>query len=356
MNQNKILNSIALTFDDVLIVPDYTDIKREEIDISTQLTPDIKLKLPFISSPMDTVTTSSMAIVLGKLGGLAVIHRNLIIENQVKEIKKAKKETSLVAAAVGVGRDLKERMEGLSRAGVDVVVIDSAHGHSKFVIEATRYVSEKHKNIALIAGNAATGEAARVLIEAGAQVLRVGMGPGSICTTRIIAGIGTPQITAIMEVAKVAKEHSISVIADGGLRLSGDIVKALVAGGDCIMSGSLFAGTDEAPGEVVTVEGKKYKAYRGMGSVAAMRKGSAARYGQEYRKGQEKKLIAEGVEGLVPYKGSVKNIVNQLVGGLRTGMYYVGARSIKDLQEKAKFMRVTEASFRESHPHDILIT
>lgn len=355
MNNNKILNNIGLTFDDVLIVPDYTDVKREEIDISIRLTSDIKLKLPFMSSPMDTVTTSFMAIALGKLGGLGVIHRNLTIKDQVEEVKKAKKETSLVAAAVGVGRDLKERAEVLSRAGIDVVVIDSAHGHSKFVIEATRYVSEKHKNITLVAGNVVTGEAARVLIEAGAQVLRVGMGPGSICTTRIIAGIGTPQITAIMKVAKVAKEHNISVIADGGLRLSGDIVKALTVGGDCIMSGSLFAGTDEAPGEVVIIDGKKYKSYRGMGSVAAMKEGSAARYGQEYRKGQEKKLITEGVEGLVPYKGSLESVVNQLVGGLRTGMYYAGARNIRELQEKAKFIRVSQASLIESHPHNILI-
>lgn len=355
MNKNKISDNIGFTFNDVLIVPQFTDIKREQIDISTHLTPNIKLAIPFMSSPMDTVTTSQMAIALGKAGGLGVIHRNLTVEDQVKEVKRAKKEISLVAGAVGVGKDLQTRVEALSRAGANIIVVDSAHGHSKYVLEATKYISDKYKEIVLIAGNVVTGQGAKVLIEAGADVLRVGMGPGSICKTRIVAGIGVPQVTAIIEVAEVAKKHDVSVVADGGMRSSGDIVKALAAGGDVVMSGSLFAGTDEAPGNLVTVDGKKYKKYRGMGSVAAMRQGSAARYGQEYRVGQEKKLIAEGVEGLVAYKGSLETVISQLAGGLRTGMYYIGAKSIADLQKKAKFIRVTQASLIESHPHDVVI-
>lgn len=353
--KNKIIDSIGLTFDDVLIVPNYTDLKREEIDISTHLTSDIELKLPFMSSPMDTVTTSSLAIALGKAGGLGVIHRNLTIESQIEEVRRAKKKIPLVAAAVGVGKDFQERMDVLNRAGVDVVVVDSAHGHSKYVLETTKYISDKYKNIVLIAGNVVTRRGTKALIEAGVDALRVGMGPGSICTTRIIAGIGMPQITAIMETATVAKQYGISVIADGGLRFSGDVIKALAAGGNMVMSGSLFAGTDEAPGETIVKNGKKYKSYRGMGSIAAMKQGSAARYGQEYRIGREKKLIAEGVEGLVLYQGPLENVINQLAGGLRTGMYYAGVKNIKDLQEKARFIRVSQASLRESHPHDILI-
>lgn len=350
-------DSIAtgLTFDDVLLVPNFTDIKRDEVDVSTNLTAKVRLKLPLLSSPMDTVTNAQLAIALGKLGGLGVIHRNFTASGQAQEVKKVRKEVDLVAAAVGIGKDLDERMEALVKEGVDVIVVDSAHGYSKGVIEATQYIAKQYKDIALISGSVATAAGAKALIEAGAQCLRVGMGPGSICTTRVVAGIGVPQVTAIFDTVSIASRYNIPVIADGGLRFSGDIVKALAAGAAGVMAGSLFAGTKEAPGKVVTVVGKKYKAYRGMGSVSAMKEGSAMRYGQEYRQGQEKKLVAEGVEGMVPYKGTVAEVVAQLMGGLRSGMYYVGAVSIAKLQEKARFIQITQASLTESHPHDILI-
>lgn len=351
----KYNQTYGLTFDDVLLYPNYTQVKRQDIDISTNLTKKIKLSIPLLSAPMDSVTESKMAIALGKLGGLGVIHRNFSVEDQTKEVKKTKKEIDLVAAAVGVGKDLQERVRQLDKAGVNIVVIDSAHGFSKWVIEATSYISGKYKHIAVISGNIGTAEGAHALAKAGADVLRVGMGPGSICTTRVVAGVGMPQLTAIVNAATVAQKHGIPVVADGGLTNSGDIVKALAAGALVVMSGSLFAGCDETPGKIVTIKGKKYKSYRGMGSIAAMKEGSAARYGQDYRRGQEKKLIAEGVAGMVSYKGLVEKVVNQLIGGLRAGMYYVGARNIKQLQERAQFIQVTSASQLESHPHNIIV-
>lgn len=352
---NKIIPEVGLTFDDVLLIPNYTEVKREEIDISTSLGEKIKLSIPIISAPMDTVTESKLAIALGKLGGLGVIHRNMTVEVQKKEVEAVKKEGLPAAAAVGVGKDLEERVAALVSAGVDIIVVDSAHGFSKWVVEATKFISQNYKNITLVSGNVATAAGAKALIEAGADALRVGMGPGSICTTRIVAGMGVPQITAILETVVVAKQFGIPVISDGGLRYSGDIVKAISAGASLVMTGSLFAGCLEAPGRVVTKNGKKYKSYRGMGSISAMKEGSAARYGQNYRVGQEKKLIAEGVEGLVPYKGTVEEVVTQLVGGLRAGMYYAGVKNIAELQEKTRLMRITQASLTESHPHDIVI-
>lgn len=352
---DKIIDTVGLTFDDVLLLPNYTEVKREEIDVSSNLTRKIKLAIPLLSSPMDTVTTADLAIALGRLGGLGVIHRNLNSEKQADEVKKVKKEDLLAAAAVGVGKDLEERVVMLVKAGADVLVIDSAHGFSKWVIEATKYISENFRNIALISGSVATAAGAKALINAGASGLRVGMGPGSICTTRIVAGMGVPQITSILETVSVAKQYGVPVISDGGLRFSGDIVKALATGASTVMSGSLFAGCLEAPGEIITKNGKKYKSYRGMGSFAAMKEGSATRYGQEYRRGGEKKLIAEGVEGLVPYKGTVEETVTQLIGGLRTGMYYAGVKNISELQEKTRLIKVTQASLIESHPHDIII-
>lgn len=353
MDPNKIVDKKGLTFDDVLIVPNYTALKREEINIESYLTTKIKLSIPLISSPMDTVTTSQMAITLGKLGGLGVIHRNLSIANQAKEVAKTKKEIELVAAAVGVGGDLEERAEALINQGLNIMVVDSAHGFSKAVVEATRFLSQKYKQAAIISGNIATTGGAKALIEAGAQGLRVGMGPGSICTTRIVTGIGIPQITAILETVSLAKKYEIPVIADGGLRNSGDIVKAIAAGASTIMSGSLFAGTLETPGKIVIINGKKYKKFRGMGSVLAMKEGSAARYGQKYRRGQERKLVAEGVEGMVEFKGSAEDVVNQLIGGLRSGMYYAGVKNIPELQEKTRLIRISPASAVESHLHDI---
>lgn len=351
----KILPSEGLTFDDVLLVPNYSQIKRDEIDVSVKLTDGIKLGIPMMSAPMDTVTTSAMAIALGKLGGLGIIHRNMTIDDQKQEVILAKKHTALVAAAVGIGQDLAERAASLVSSGTGVLVIDSAHGYSKWVIEATQFISKKYPNVALVSGSIATSAGAKALIEAGADALRVGMGPGSICSTRIVAGMGVPQITAVLETVAIAKKYNIAVISDGGLRFPGDIVKALACGASSIMTGSLLAGTSEAPGKIETYSGKKYKSYRGMGSIAAMKEGSSARYGQEYRKGQEKKLIAEGVEGLVPYKGPLEEVVNQLIGGLKSGMYYAGVKTIEELREKTRLMKVTQASLAESHPHDILI-
>ena len=351
----KILPSEGLTFDDVLLLPNYSQIKREEIDVSVKLSDGIKLGIPLLSAPMDTVTTSAMAIALGKLGGLGVIHRNMTIEDQKQEVIKAKRESVFVGAAVGIGQDLAERVDSLVASGTDVLVIDSAHGYSKWVIEATQFISKKHPDVVLVSGSIASSAGAKALIEAGADALRVGMGPGSICSTRIVAGMGVPQITAILETVSIAKKYNIPVISDGGLRFSGDIVKALASGASLVMTGSLLAGCLEAPGKSESVSGKKYKSYRGMGSISAMKEGSSNRYGQEYRKGQEKKLIAEGVEGLVPFKGTVEEVVNQLVGGLKSGMYYAGVKTIEELREKTRLMKVTRASLAESHPHDIIL-
>ncbi|MBI2617693.1 IMP dehydrogenase [Candidatus Gottesmanbacteria bacterium] len=355
MNENKIVQKPGLTFDDVLVLPNFAQVKRQDIDVKTHLTQKISLSIPIVSSPMDTVTTALLAISLAKLGGIGFLHRNLTIEQQVEEIKIVKEGNHLVGAAVGVGKDLEERVSKLAGVNVDALIVDSAHGFSKWVIDAVTFIAQKYPQIELIGGNIATKEGAEALIKAGANALRVGMGPGSICTTRVISGMGVPQITAIMEVYSVAKEHNIPIIADGGIRSSGDIVKALAAGADCVMLGSLLAGSNEAPGEKVTIEGKEYKRYRGMGSVAAMVEGGAARYGQEYIKGKEKKLVAEGIEGLVPYKGSLEDVIGQLVGGLRTGMYYAGVKNIKELKEKTRFLKITQASLIESYPHTITI-
>ncbi len=352
---DKIHHNLGLTFDDVLLMPSYTDIKREEIDLSSNLTADIRLELPILSAPMDTVTTSTLSIALGKLGGLGVIHRNMTIEKQVEEVEKVGKVVQLTAAAVGVGKDAEERVAALVKKGVDVIVIDSAHGFSKWVIELTKLISHKYKYLAVISGNVGTAAGAKALIEAGAKALRVGIGPGSICTTRVVAGIGVPQVTAIMETSTLAKKYGIPVIADGGIRYSGDIVKAFAAGASCVMSGSLFAGCSETPGDIISRGKTKYKSYRGMGSLSAMQEGSASRYGQDYRLGQQKKLTTEGVEGLVAYKGKLEDIVSQLTGGIRSGMYYTGAGNIRQLQEKSRFIQISQASLAEGHPHDIII-
>ena len=355
MDTQKIIEEVGLTFDDVILLPNYTEVKREEIDTSSYLSPKVKLAIPLLSAPMDTVTDSKMAIALGKLGGLGVIHRNLTIEKETDEVEKVKKENLFCAASVGVGCDLEERVKELVKAGVDILLIDSAHGFSKWVIEATKFISAKYKEILLISGSVVTKAGVKALIDAGADVLRVGMGPGSICTTRVVAGMGMPQISAILETVALAKQYEIPIISDGGLRYSGDIVKALACGASLVMSGSLLAGCSETPGKIEIKNGKKYKSYRGMGSIAAMKEVSAAIYRHEYRKGQAKKLIAEGVEGLVPYRGTVEEVVTQLVGGLRTGMYYAGVNNISELQEKTRLIRVTQASLIESHPHDILL-
>lgn len=346
----------GLSFDDVLLLPQYSALRSQDIDLTAYLTSQIKLKIPLISSPMDTVTEARLAIALAQEGGIGIIHRNLSIEKQAEEVRKVKKLNLLVGAAVGVGKDLEVRTKALVKNGVDVLVIDSAHGHSQFIIDTTSWVKKNFSQISLISGNVATVKGTLALIKAGADAVRVGLGPGSICTTRIVTGMGVPQLTAIKECSQVAKKYNIPVIADGGIRTSGDILKALAAGGSIVMIGSLFAATKEAPGKIVTIKGKKYKSYRGMGSISAMKEGGAVRYGQKYEKDKEGKLIAEGVEGLVPYRGKIADFVHQLIGGLKRGMVYLGAKNIPQLHQKAKFIKITGAGLRESHPHDILIT
>ncbi|HIE51209.1 MAG TPA: IMP dehydrogenase [Armatimonadetes bacterium] len=472
----------ALSFDDVLLVPGYAEVLPKEVDVTTQLTRDIKLNIPILSAAMDTVTEARLAIALAQEGGLGVIHRNLSIENQASEVDKVKRSVSgmivnpitlppnarvgeamdimaryhisgvpitdekgklvgiltnrdlrfetdrsrrvselmtsenlitvpmgttleeakellhqyriekllvvdedymlrglitvkdiqkviqypnackdklgrlRVGAAVGTGPDTPERAWALVEADVDVLVIDTAHGHSQRVLRTLeRLKSEFGNRTAIIAGNVATEEGARTLIEAGADAVKVGMGPGSICTTRVISGAGVPQITAIMDCAEVAREYEVPLIADGGIKYSGDITKALAAGADAVMIGSLFAGTEESPGETVLFEGRTYKEYRAMGSLGAMKQGSADRYFQEGGMA-ESKFVPEGVEGRVPYKGPLAQLVYQLVGGVRAGMGYCGVRTIRELQTQTKFVTITGAGLRESHPHDVTIT
>lgn len=342
-----------LTFDDVLLLPNYSEITPSKVDTSTKLTNKLSLGIPLISSPMDTVTEEKMAISIAFKGGLGIIHRNLAINKQVNMIKAVKNKNLLVGAAVGVGNDFEERTMAVITAGTDIIVIDSSHGHTKHIIKATTYIKNKYPQIQLISGNVATYDGAKALIEAGADAIRVGMGPGSICTTRIMSGMGVPQLTAITESVKASQNTKALIIADGGIRNSGDIVKALAAGASTVMIGSLFAACFEAPGEIVEINKEKYKYYRGMGSVAAMKKGGAERYGQKYT-GADNKLVPEGVEGLVKYRGTIEDFIYQLIGGLRSGMGYLGARNLKELREKARFIKITNASLIESHPHDII--
>ncbi|MCP2604525.1 IMP dehydrogenase [Candidatus Aminicenantes bacterium AH-873-B07] len=469
----------GLTFDDVLILPAKSEVLPSETNVTTQLTRGIKLNIPIISSAMDTVTESKMAIALAQLGGIGIIHRNLSIKAQAEEVDKVKRSesgmivdpitmspqdkiyqaievmkkykisglpitqgkklvgiltnrdlrfetrmdlpikevmttkvitvpvgTSLkeaekilhkhkieklpvvdenfnlkglitykdilkriqyphaikdefgrlrVGAAIGVGEDALERAEALIKAKVDVLVVDTAHGHSKRVLETVKILKNHFPDKELIAGNIATAEAAEDLIKTGVDAVKVGVGPGSICTTRVVTGVGVPQITAIAEVYKVCKKYNIPVIADGGIKFSGDITKAIAAGASSVMIGNLLAGTDEAPGDIIIYQGRSYKLYRGMGSIGAMKEGSKDRYFQDDIL-SESKLVPEGIEGRVPYKGSVSKIIQILVGGLRAGMGYAGSRTIKELQDKAKFIRITSAGVRESHVHDVEIT
>ena len=476
MLQNKIRE--GLTFDDVLLVPAKSEVLPRDVDLSIQLTPNIKLNIPILSAAMDTVTDSRMAIAMAREGGLGIIHKNMSIEEQASQVDKVKrsehgvitdpfylypdntlrdanelmakyrisgvpivaenkrlvgiltnrdlkfeedfsrkisecmtseglvtakegitleeakkilgaarveklpivddegtlkglitikdiekaikypnsaKDSSgrlLCGAAVGITANVMARVDALVKAQVDVIVIDSAHGHSANIIRALKEIKAAYPDLQVIAGNVATGEATRDLIEAGADCVKVGIGPGSICTTRVVSGIGVPQISAIMDCYEVAKEYDIPIIADGGIKFSGDITKAIAAGGSVCMMGSLFAGCDEAPGDFELYQGRKYKVYRGMGSMSAMEAGSKDRYFQE---GQAK-LVPEGVEGRVAYRGSVEDMVFQLVGGLRSGMGYCGAKDIKTLQDTGKFIKISAASLKESHPHDIHIT
>ncbi|MEA3345209.1 MAG: IMP dehydrogenase [Chloroflexota bacterium] len=469
----------GLTFDDVLLIPQASDVLPAEVDLSTWLTPQIELNVPLVSSPMDTVTESRLAIGLAREGGIGIIHRNLSIELQADEVDRVKRSESgmirdpftlgveatvgdaealmskyhisgvpivessqkligiltnrdirfvedfsrpvtdfmtsedlitasvgttleeakdilhryrieklpivdedfhleglitvkdiqkiiqnpnaakdeegrlLVGAAVGVGEDMPDRVAALVEAEVDVIVVDTSHGHSKKVLEALRWIKAHYPDLPVVGGNVATAEGTEVLIEAGADAIRCGIGPASICTTRVVAGIGVPQMTAIFDCVAAAEPHSVPVIADGGIKYSGDITKALAAGASTVMIGSLFAGTEEAPGELVLYQGKSYKEYRGMGSIGAMVAGSD-RYGQKFE-GAVAKLVPEGIEGRVPFKGPLSNVVYQLAGGVRSGMGYVGAHNLAELQTKP-MLKITQASLVESHPHDVIIT
>ncbi|MFP5213659.1 MAG: IMP dehydrogenase [Acidobacteriota bacterium] len=470
----------ALTFDDISLLPDYSEVLPAEVNVGTNLTASIQLNIPLLSAAMDTVTEADTAISIAREGGIGIIHRNMSIDRQAQEVNKVKKSesgmivdpvtvepeqrigdvltlmsryrisgvpvvkegrlvgiitnrdlrfetdesikvsdvmtkddlvtapvgTSLeeskklmqkrriekllvvdengalkglitikdvmkikkypnsckdslgrlrVGAAVGIGKEMMERARALYRAGVDVIAVDSAHGHSRNVLEAVKWMKSEFPSLQVIAGNIATAGGAESLIKAGADAVKVGVGPGSICTTRIVAGVGVPQVTAIMEVARVCREYNIPLIADGGIKYSGDIVKALAAGADCIMIGSLFAGTDESPGETILYQGRSYKVYRGMGSLGAMKEGSRDRYFQE-EVFEPKKLVPEGIEGKVPHRGPTSAIIHQLIGGLRAGMGYLGCPTVKELQTRARMVRVTSAGLRESHVHDVIIT
>jgi len=476
MNSQRIVKE-GLTFDDVLLIPAHSDVLPSQVDVSTYLTPKIKLNIPLMSAGMDTVTEARMAIAIAREGGIGVIHKNMSIERQALEVDKVKRSehgvitdpiflhpedkvqdalnlmeryrisgvpitvgrklvgiitnrdlrfetdyskpigevmtkenlvtapvgTTLerakeilakhrieklplvddegnlrglitikdiekarqypnsakdergrlrVAAAVGVGPDTLDRAEALFKAGVDVIVVDTAHGHSQRVIDTVKLLRKTFPDLQIIAGNVATAEATRALIEAGADAIKVGIGPGSICTTRVVAGIGVPQITAIMDCAEEADKYGIPVIADGGIKFSGDIVKAIAAGARVVMIGNLFAGTEESPGEIEIYQGRSFKVYRGMGSLGAMKEGSCDRYFQE----GDRKLVPEGIEGRVPYKGPLSETVYQLVGGLRAGMGYCGTPNIEALRTQTKFIKITQAGLRESHPHDVVIT
>ena len=477
--KDKIVISEGLTFDDVLLIPQASEVLPHEVSLKTKVTEKLELNIPIMSAAMDTVTEAVLAIAIAREGGIGFIHKNMTIERQAEEVQKVKRYESgmitnpitlgedailqeanslmkeykisglpivdkdgnlkgiitnrdlkyredfsmkvteimtkenlitapvgttleeaksillehrieklpivegtklkglitikdidniinypnackdshgrlRVGAAVGIGNDTIKRIQALVDAGVDIVTVDSAHGHSRGVVERIKEIRKEFPELDLIGGNIVTKEAALALIDAGVNAVKVGVGPGSICTTRVVAGVGVPQITAVMEIADVCKEKSIGLIADGGIKLSGDIVKAIAAGADCVMLGGLLAGTQEAPGEEILYNGRKYKTYAGMGSLAAMKRGSSDRYFQ--LESATEKLVPEGIESMVPFKGALKDAVYQMCGGLRSGMGYCGTPTIKDLKENGKFVRITNAGLKESHPHDVIIT
>ena len=345
----------SLTFDDVLLLPQYSDVLPSETDVSLKLTTKLNLGVPFLSSAMDTVTESTMAIAIAKAGGIGIIHRNLNIKKQTKEIIKVKKKKLFVGAAVGTNEEDVDRAKSLIDNGCDLIVIDTAHGHSKKVLKTLSKLKKIDNSVPFCVGNIATGEAAKKLYNSGADIIKIGIGPGSICTTRMVAGIGVPQISAILQVKNALKNKKIKIISDGGIKFSGDIAKALAAGADAIMMGSIFAGTDESPGKKFKVKGKIYKQYRGMGSIGAMSSGSAGRYFQKNFK-DKSKFVPEGVEGRVEYKGNVSKIIYQLKGGLRSSMGYIGARNLNQISKNAQFIKITKAGFYESMVHSIEMT
>ena len=343
----------ALTFDDVTLAPNYSEILPSQTETKTVLSKNLTLKIPLLSSAMDTVTESKMAIAIAKEGGIGVIHRNLNIKKQIFEIKKVKSKKLKVGAAVGAGPKEILRAEAILKEKVDLIVVDTAHGHTKKVAEIIKKIKKiKSSKTTLCAGNVATTEAAKFLANLGVDIIKVGIGPGSICTTRLVAGIGVPQLTAIIDSKKGLKNKKTTIISDGGIKFSGDIAKALAAGADAVMIGSLFAGTIETPGKLFKKNGQLYKSFRGMGSVGAMNKGSADRYSQEIQK-DASKYVPEGVEGLVKFKGNVKNIISKLIGGLKSSMGYLGSKKIINLRKKPKFVKITKAGFYESMVHNI---
>lgn len=362
----KILDE-ALTFDDVLLVPAYSEVLPSEVSLKTKLTKNISLNIPILSAAMDTVTGERMAIAIALEGGLGFIHKNMGIEEQaniVKNVKSSKFDEKIfqnsvvdennklrVGAAVGVSDDLMERVESLVDAGVDIITLDSAHGHSIRIIEALKSIKNKYSNLDVIAGNIVTAKAAQDLADAGADAVKIGVGPGSICTTRVVAGVGVPQLTAILDIFIQLKDTEVGIIADGGIKYSGDLAKALAAGAHTAMLGSMLAGTDEALGKVIERGGKKYKVYEGMGSMSAMQRGSKDRYFQQDK--SAKKLVPEGIEAVTAYKGFVSEVVLQLTGGLRAGMGYCGTKDINSLRNDSQFVKISKAGLVESHPHDV---
>jgi len=365
----------GLAFDDVLLQPNQSDVIPAEVSTNSRLSRRISLQVPLISAAMDTVTEVEMAIAMAREGGLGIIHRNLSVEAQAEMVGLVKSTNPAdfplatmddqgrlrVGAAVGVFGDAWDRAMALVEAGVDLIVVDTAHGHSKAEIEIIqRLKQESPADIDVIGGNVATFEAAQALVEAGVDGVKVGVGPGSICTTRVVAGVGVPQITAIFEAARACRPAGVPVIGDGGLQYSGDIAKALVAGADTVMLGGLLAGCDESPGELVTIDGKQYKSYRGMGSLGAMAtRGRQVSFSKDryfQADASNDKIVPEGIEGQVPYHGPLGQVVYQLVGGLHQSMFYLGAHNIDELKAQGRFVRITSAGLRESHPHDILMT
>lgn len=353
------------TFDDLLLVPAYSTVVPADVSLKTRLCDGIELSIPVCSAAMDTVTESAMAIALAQSGGIGFIHKNLSVEAQAEMVRavKSAEVTSkdaavdsngklLAGAAVGVSETTMVRVKELVDAGVDILTVDSAHGHSKGVIDTVAKIHKAYPKLPLVGGNIVTSDAAQALIQAGASVLKVGVGPGSICTTRIVSGVGVPQLSAISDVVQVAKRYNVGVIADGGIKFSGDIVKALAAGADAVMLGGLLAGCEETPGEIIEVYGKRVKTYVGMGSLSAMQRGSSDRYFQGGQK-ELKKLVPEGIEATVPYKGPMSDVIYQMMGGLRSGMGYCGCETISELKDKAKFVKISNAGLKESHPHTV---
>ncbi|MCL4122493.1 UNVERIFIED_CONTAM: hypothetical protein GTU68_039741 [Idotea baltica] len=403
--QNSKIVGEGLTYDDVLLVPAFSEVLPREVSIQTKFTRNITINVPIVSAAMDTVTESAMAIAMAREGGIGVLHKNMSAEQQAKEVRKVKRAESVkdaekilqqhkiekllivegkkleglitfrditkvtqkpiankdsfgrlrVAAAIGVTPDAIDRAEALINAGVDALIIDTAHGHTKGVVNVLKEIKKKFKDIDVVVGNIATPEAAKYLVEAGADAVKVGIGPGSICTTRIVAGVGFPQFSAVLDVAEAIKGSGVPVIADGGIRYTGDIPKAIAAGADTVMLGSLLAGTKESPGETIIYEGRKFKSYRGMGSVEAMKQGSKDRYFQDVED-DIKKLVPEGIVGRVPYKGDLFESVHQFIGGLRAGMGYCGAKDVETLKNTGRFVKITASGINESHPHDVMIT